>query len=126
MSVTLPEITVVGRPTPFPVSVSDWFAEGFTVGWRDRAQPQEAPAPLNDEALTAFFDGGRLGAESRLEIEEMEFEFDNPDGQPGAEPDLHGKVFEEVEREWNEAWSKFLEHEAPHSEDKQPEIEFAE
>ena len=120
MPITLPEITVVGRPDPVPITVADWFAEGFTIGWRDRVGPTEPPAPLNEAALAAFFEGGRTGASSRLDVEAI---FSGPpDGNPGIEPEIGGRLFEEVQREWDEAWAEFLEHEEPHTHAEQPRI----
>jgi len=72
MLITLPEITIVGDPNSVPVIIADWFAEGFVVGWRDPGTKLEAPAPLNEEALAAFFDGVTSGANARRNIENSE------------------------------------------------------
>ena len=120
MPITLPEITVVGRPDPVPITVADWFAEGFTVGWRDRVAPTEPPAPLDDAALSAYFEGGRTGVSSRLDVEAI-FTGET-DGSPGIEPEIGGRLFEEVQREWDESWAEFLEHQEPHTHVDKPRI----
>jgi hypothetical protein len=123
MPITLPEITVVGVPGGIPITVADWFAEGFTTGWRSPDVTPEAPAPLDEEAMTAFFDGTRTGASSRRDIE-SQFS-PSSDGLPGIEPEIGGRLFEEVQREWDEAWAEFLEHQEAHIEVEKPEIVFS-
>jgi hypothetical protein len=123
MAVTLPEITIVGNPNSVPVSIGDWFAEGFKAGWGDPDVTPEAPAPLDQEALDAFFEGVGAGSRARRNIETSI----SDDSGPGVEPDIGGQIFEEVDREYREAFKKFLE---PHEEDEPheigpPEIEFA-
>jgi hypothetical protein len=122
MATTLPEITIVGNPGSTPVTVADWYAEGFTAGWREPNVTPGAPAPLNQETLSAFFAGVTAGSNSRRGIEAAD---PGDDSGPAAEPDIGGPLFEEVDREYREAFAKFLEHDDPHNEVELPEIEFA-
>jgi hypothetical protein len=114
MTVTLPEVTIVGDPNSVPVTVADWYAQGFTVGWKDPGVKPEPPAPLNEETLSSYFAGVSAGSQARKDIED---EIDDDNG-PAVEPDIGGPLFEEVDRKYRETFLKFLEHEDPHSEEE--------
>ncbi|MBV8253651.1 MAG: hypothetical protein JO154_13670 [Chitinophaga sp.] len=121
MSITLPEITIVGRANSTPETPSDWFCDGFMAGWNNPQLVPEAPAPLNEEYLSAYFSGVQAGKNCRNGVECI---CDDPqyDG-PSVVNDLGGQPYEELEKAWKESWSEFLNHrEDPHIE--APEIEF--
>lgn len=111
MPYTMPEITIEGHPGSPPETAGDWFADGFMFGWNYPDSEVEAPAPLREDLLSAYFDGARAGRDSRRGIETSFADYDGPsvDEDPGGEP------YEEAERRWKEEWAEFLNHrEEPH------------
>lgn len=111
MGYTLPEITIVGHPEDNPTTAGDWFAEGFMFGWNQPDAQAEAPAPLREDLLSAYFEGVDRGRGARRGVEEGL----PADEGPSIGPDRGGESYEEAERRWREAWSEFLNHrEEPH------------
>ena len=119
--ITLPEITIEGRADSRPQTPSDWLCEGFMFGWNHPDQEPEAPAPLNEEYLSAYMSGVKAGKDARRGIEANYAPSDEYDG-PTVVNDLGGESYDELEKAWKEAWDEFLNHrEDPHIE--APEIE---
>jgi hypothetical protein len=123
-SITLPEITIEGRAGSLPQTPEDWYCDGFMFEWNNPNAVPEAPAPLNEEYLSAYFAGVEAGKNSRKGIEDS---FIAPASDANEGPavvnDLGGEPYEKLEKEWKEAWSKFVNHrEEPHIEP--PGIEF--
>lgn len=62
-----------------PVSPTDWYMAGLVFGWEAPQCTAQAPAPLNDETLQAYFNGVQDGGTARLDFEQQK---SNSTGEP--------------------------------------------
>lgn len=112
--VTLPEVIVVGDPDRSPMTVADWFAEGFYVGWNLQNGTPEAPAFLNGPFLQAYLDGASAAQGKRADFDQFQ--------GPAIGPDVGGVPLEEFERGFREALEDLFREEDKHIE-SEPTIE---
>ncbi|MEU4036667.1 hypothetical protein [Streptomyces collinus] len=62
-----------------PTTTQDWYLAGAIFGWEAPQCTAQAPAPLNDETLKAYFQGVEDGGTARLDYEDQKAaEEDNP------------------------------------------------
>jgi len=115
-TITLPEIIVVGDPNQSPRTVADWFAEGFYFGWNHPDGQPEAPAPLDEPYLQAYFEGVGAARGKRTD-------FDHYEG-PEIGPDIGGQPLDEFERGFREALEELFRVEDKHIENE-PHLEIA-
>jgi hypothetical protein len=112
--VTLPEITVEGSADSQPMNSSDWWCQGFTVGFNAPDTLPERPLMINDDLATSFFAGVESGQNSSRE---MQIEFDERfRDSPQVVPDIGGEAFDEVQRRYDEAWEELFHEHMPHTE----------
>lgn len=117
-SITLPETIVVGDPLrDTPMAEIDWFGEGFLFGWNNSGAKAEAPAPLAQPLLDAYFDGVAAGRKQRTG-------FDGYDG-PSIGPDPGGVPWDEFQKGLREALDDVFHKHEPHTDPEPVEIEFA-
>jgi len=62
----------------FPRTQDEWYMAGLIYGWSAPQCTREAPAPLNEELLNAYFQGVEDGGNARLEYEETRSEEGEP------------------------------------------------
>lgn len=114
---TQPDISFARNATGFPDTAAGWFCEGYTFGWNHPGVTPEAPAPLREDLLSAYFQGVSA-AQQALDDALKDYT------GPIAAPDPGGENYDELERRWAEAWSEFINHrEDPHIEIEMPEIQ---
>jgi hypothetical protein len=111
---TLPEITIEGDPYAQPVTLADWWCEGFVAGFGSPDTTPERPLMMNDQIAFVFLAGVDVGRSSRWEtdarIEEQLRDF------PQIGPDLGGEAYDEVQRRYYEGWEALLHEHMPHIE----------
>ncbi len=70
-----------------PATANEWYLAGLIFGWEAPQCTAQAPAPLNDESLQAYFQGVQDGGVARLDFEDQKAaETDNP--QPADYPTI--------------------------------------
>ncbi len=93
----------------FPTDEPGWYAAGLVYGWQHPDVTPEAPAPLDEPFLSAYFLGCQQGAQARTD--------DAPpvDG-PAIGPDPGGQSIEDFERDGREILEGLFHQHMPHTE----------
>ncbi|MEW2626401.1 hypothetical protein [Streptomyces sp. NPDC048106] len=107
-TITLPEVIVVGDPDQTPTTIADWFAEGFFFGWNHQTGMPEAPAPLDQPFLEAYFNGVAAARSKRDDFDQFQ--------GPAIGPDVGGQPLDEFERGFREALEDLFHEEDKHIE----------
>ena len=87
--IKLPEITIEGSADAQPINASDWFAEGFMVGFNAPDSTPARPLMINDDLAGNFFQGVSFGRSTAVDLT-AEFERSIAD-QPQVVPDIAGR-----------------------------------
>jgi hypothetical protein len=112
--ITLPEITIEGNADAPSINASDWWANGFTVGFNAPDVTPERPLMINDELAAAFFQGAGIGRGAAAEIAaELEAEIAD---QPQVVPDIGGETLEKVQERFRKSFEGLFHQHMPHTE----------
>ncbi len=101
----------------FPKNEAEWYVAGLIFGWQHPDRTPEAPAPLDEPFLSAYFTGCGQGAQARRDAAEREAPIDGP----SIGPDLGGQSLDEFEREGREILEELFHQHMPHTDP--PEFE---
>jgi hypothetical protein len=102
----------------FPRTEEEWFMAGVIFGWGSPVSTAEAPAPLAENFLAAYFRGVQVGGEARVayDSEPRDKPIEPPSDGPSIGPTPDGTVpLEEAMREQREILESLFHQHMPHT-----------
>jgi hypothetical protein len=112
--IKLPEITIEGSADAQPINASDWFAEGFMVGFNAPDSTPARPLMINDDLAGNFFQGVSFGRSTAVDLT-AEFERSIAD-QPQVVPDIGGETLEKAQERFRDEFERLFHDHMPHTE----------
>jgi hypothetical protein len=114
--IKLPEITIEGSADAQPVNASDWFSEGFMVGFNAPGSTPARPLMINDDLAGNFFQGVSAGQSTANDLT-AEFERSIAD-QPQVMPDIGGETLEKAQERFRDEFERLFHDHMPHTENE--------